>query len=353
MCLLTLLICVVAVDDPPKAWDPRAAARALDERAAAWHDFKGADRGQGPDKVSCVSCHTLGPYLLARPSLRKTLGEPGPTAMEVKTLDQIRRRVDHWAELEQPRFGLYYDFDEDKKLQSRGTEAVWNALILGRQGVGGEPDETTRRAFDHLWSTQVREGPEAGTWAWLDFGLGPWEAGAGRYFGATLGALAAADAPSASRPDERLDALRAYLRTHREAQDLHNHAWLLLASSRLDGLLTAAERGPIVDRLLAARHLDGGWSLGTLGSYKRGDGTPIPAAPDGYATGLALLALRPAVGADHPAVAGGVRWLRANQRADGSWVGHSVNKARKPETQVGRFMSDAATALAAMALADR
>lgn len=345
---LLLLACVVGADDPPKTWDAQAAARIMDDRAAAWHDFKGADRGQGPDKVSCVSCHTMGPYLLARPSLRKTLGESGPTAIEQKALDQIRRRVDHWEELESPRFGLYYDFDDDKKLQSRGTEAVWNALLLVRDDRGAA---TTRRAFDHLWSTQLKDGPDAGSWDWLNFGLGPWEADPGRYLGATLGALAAGDAPDELRPAERVEALRGYLRTHYDAQDLHNRAWLLWASSRVDGLLTKPERDQLVDHLLAKQRPGGGWDLGSLGPYKRGDGTPLPSTPDGYATGLVLHALRQAgVAADQPGVIEGMKWLRANQRADGSWVGHSVNKARKPETHVGRFMSDAGTAFAVTAL---
>ena len=42
-------------------------------------------------------------------------------------------RVEHWAELDSPRFRLMYDANDRKKTESRGTEAVVNALILARR----------------------------------------------------------------------------------------------------------------------------------------------------------------------------------------------------------------------------
>ena len=79
-----------------------------------------------------------------------------------------------------------------------------------------EASPATRKALDHLWSTQRGDGPEAGSWDWLDFGLEPWEAGDGRVFGATLAARAVGtargyDLKSAEvRP--RVEKLRTYLR---------------------------------------------------------------------------------------------------------------------------------------------
>jgi hypothetical protein len=53
---------------------------------------------------------------------------------------------------------------------------------------------------------------------------------------------------------------------------------------------------------------------------------------------------------DHPGVAKGLAWLRSNQQPSGAWVGHSLNKRRDPSTMPGKFMSDAATAMAILAL---
>ena len=38
-------------------------------------------------------------------------------------------------------------------------------------------------------------------------------------------------------------------------------------------------------------------------------------------------------------------------KATGEWAGFSLNKKRNPQTHVGKFMSDAATAYAVLALA--
>ncbi len=89
------------------------------------------------------------------------------------------------------------------------------------------------------------------------------------------------------------------------------------------------------------------------GRWPRQDGTPQETASDGYATGLALHVLQLAgVHRDQPAVARGLAWLRANQQPSGNWIGVSLNKRRDPKTHVGKFMSDAATAFAVLALED-
>ena len=51
-------------------------------------------------------------------------------------------RVAHWAELDSPRFRLMYDGDDRKKAEARGTEAVFNALILARDEAGRFPFRT-------------------------------------------------------------------------------------------------------------------------------------------------------------------------------------------------------------------
>ena len=53
------------------AWDQKAAATYLDDRAIWWKNWSVSDRDHD---TSCASCHTTVPYALARPALRAALG---------------------------------------------------------------------------------------------------------------------------------------------------------------------------------------------------------------------------------------------------------------------------------------
>ena len=47
----------------------------------------------------------------------------------------------------------------------------------------------------------------------------------------------------------------------------------------------------------------------------------------------------------------GISWILANQsKTDGMWPAWSVNRKRDPESDVGKFMSDAATGFSVLAL---
>jgi squalene-hopene/tetraprenyl-beta-curcumene cyclase len=351
--VLLLAITPAALADEPPGWDRAAALRHLDERSQAWLDFPGAYRGQGATRTTCLSCHSFVPYLLARSAALDV-----PAGPRAKSLGQIKERVAHWDELDTPAWKLPYDHSADKKRQSRGTEAILNALILAdddRRHSLKAPDESTRKALDHLWSTQRADGPDTGSWDWLDFGLEPWEAGDGRYFGATLAARAVGSAPgydlASAEVRARVDRLRGYLRTRFADESLFNRVALLRASADLDGLLTTPERERLVDEILAVQKDDGGWSLSSLGDYERSDGTPEETASDGYATGFVLDALQAAgLRRSHPKVARGLDWLRGHQQKDGGWLASSLNKKRDPKSHVGQFMPDAATAYAVLAL---
>ena len=111
-------------ENAPGQWNKAAAVGYLDRRGAEWFKFGGARRGQGASTTSCVSCHTLLPYALARPVLRRMSGDKTPTEYETKALDQVKSRVTNWDRLDTEAFQLFYDFDHAKKIQSRGTEAV-------------------------------------------------------------------------------------------------------------------------------------------------------------------------------------------------------------------------------------
>ncbi len=46
-------------------------------------------------------------------------------------------------------------------------------------------------------------------------------------------------------------------------------------------------------------------------------------------------------------------WLRQHQQIDGTWIAASLNKQRDPQSDPALFMTDAATAYAALALEAR
>ena len=127
---------------------------------------------------------------------------------------------------------------------------------------------------------------------------------------------------------------------------------LLWASAAAPELLARDRQQAIVDALLAAQHEDGGWDTASLGSWKRADGTPLDTRTDGYATGLVTFVLESAAAErTQPQIKRGLAWLVAHQDpASGSWFAASLNKQRDPASDAGKFMSDAATAYAVLAL---
>jgi squalene-hopene/tetraprenyl-beta-curcumene cyclase len=355
LCFLTALPLVAgepAETGAPAAWSPKAAANYLDTRETWWQTWP---RAQRDHETSCVSCHSVLPYALSRSALRRELGEQAPTAAERTMLQYIEKRVRLWNEVES--FYKSSATDPNKAVESRGTEAVLNALILASYDAGkGHVSDITRAAFDNVWTLQVPSGAKGGAWVWLNFHYSPWESDESQYWGATMAALAVGTAPDGYRDDPKiqknLELLRGYLRRDYAAQPLVNKVALLWASSRLPGLLTDAERGALMQPLFTKQNADGGWSLGTLGEFKRRDDTPLPVKSDGYATGLTVLAFEEAgLAAKQPAFEAALAWLKANQdKTEGFWPGWSVNKERDPASEIGRFMNDAGTAYAIMAI---
>jgi squalene-hopene/tetraprenyl-beta-curcumene cyclase len=363
--MLTLVACSQNKPAPAEGvWDPRAAAAYLDRRMNWWIGWKNSARDHG---TFCFSCHTAVPYALARPALRATLSEAAPAAPERQLMEDVRRRVRLWNETS-PFYPDEY-VAPGKSAESRGTEAVLSALLLACD------DARTRRlgadtatAFEHMWAEQLTSGDSAGAWAWLDFDLSPWESTAvdAQYYGAALAAMAVGAAPEnyQSRPQvqDSLRLLRQYLASHYPTQSLHHQLVLLWASTQLPGLLDADQRQSLVAEVLRVQNPDGGWSLSTL-MARSGRGKRNYPDSDGYATGLVTLVLsQTALPRTAPEVQRGRTWLVRNQQGhggswirgqEGFWVGRSLNKWRAPWSDVGRFMSDAATAYAVLALTER
>ena len=357
----------VKSNDKPAGWDPEKAARFMDDRMDLWFE-KAAKLKTGEGKTTCISCHAVVPYLLARPMLRKAMHVNDPTPQEARLLREINQRVETYASHE-PLYG-------SKEGPSRGTEAVLNALILTLEDVRQKRElmsEPTRKAFRELWERQRPDG----AWDWLDFGVEPDESADAQYFGAALGAIATGAAPGlVSKEGDsavHIDRLRGYLGGKYAVQNRYNRLWALLASTRLAGLLNSEQRETLIAELLANQNEDGGWSLSGLGPWRWSKatapfappGNPDPAVlanSDAYATGLIAYVLRqtgaPSMG---PALKKAADWLKADQKELSGphpwkvWQAPSLNHDREHGGAHGDLwkrmvMWDGATAFAVMAL---
>jgi hypothetical protein len=257
------------------SWDQQAAAQYLDDRMDLWFD-KASKLRTGQGKTSCVSCHMTVPYALARPALRKAAGVSQPTPQEAKLLEETLRRVDT--------YGSHEPISKGKDVQSRGSEAVLNLLVLACEDARQNrqvPSGPTRRALDELWEAQRPDG----AWNWLDTGLEPYESADSVYYGAALAAMAVGTAPGyAGGADGTVSSgvgkLRSYLKANCADQNPYGRVWLLLASTRLAGLLSRDQIEELTSELQRKQKADGGWCLYTLGPWNWSKTNP-PFAPRG------------------------------------------------------------------------
>ena len=319
-----------AAKEPPRplrssAAEPMAPAASM-ERAAAYLDQVAVSWTR---QHQCGTCHANYPYLVARPVLKEPAS---PALAEVRQF--FEKRVAHWN-------------DKEKGAKPRWDAEVIStaaALAMNDAATTGRLHPLTRRALDQVWTVQKPDGG----FDWLKCGWPPFEDD--DYFGALVAAIGAgyagddyAQSPAAHAGLKRL---RAYLAKN-AAPSLHHQVWLLWASTRLDDLLNVEQRTETITRLRDLQRVDGGWSLPSLGGWKRRDGTPNdPQAPsDGYATGLSIYVLRQAgVPAADPALRRGAKWLLTNQRASGRWFTRSLNH------DVDHYITNAGTAFAVLAL---
>jgi squalene-hopene/tetraprenyl-beta-curcumene cyclase len=269
----------------------------------------------------CMTCHTNYAYLLTAPERAGAYGEVRKFAEQLV--------ADRWASK-----GPRWD-----------AEVVMTALVLadGDARGGGKLHPLTRSALDRMWTVQKPDGG----WNWLKCNWPPMESD--DFFGATAALLAVGKAPEgyASTPaaQDGLKKLRAYL-AKTPPPSLHHRAMVFWGSTYVEGVMSPEEQKKTVESLLALQRPDGGWSLATLGDWKRSDGKDQDTqASDGYGTGFVIyLARRGGVPASDERLRKGVEWLKTHQRESGRWFTRSLNKDNK------HFITHAGTAFALLAL---
>lgn len=289
-------------------WSPRLAADYLDARQKEWFAWPRAQTPGGP----CVSCHTGVTYLMARPELRRKLGETNPTEYETGLLKTLGS----------PGFAIT---KEPLASDASAVQTIHAALFTGD--------------LDPLWKAQIKEGKAKGAWKWFHIDLNPWEMPESAYYGATLAALASKS--QRDRYPEQIAMLRDYLTREYENQPLHNRLLLLRAWPEI-----VPDKKSLIAEISKLQQPDGGWTMESLGPWKN---PTRSSGSDAYATALTTYALSNNIPPNRRASA--LTWLRTHQDPkQGFWPSTSMNKEYPADSMMVKFMQDAATGFAALAL---
>jgi squalene-hopene/tetraprenyl-beta-curcumene cyclase len=305
-----------AVEPIRKQFSAAKAAEFLDANAHAF-------------EKQCFACHSTYAYLMARPKL----APPSPVHLEARlALEQSIEKL--------PAGGKRVD-----PLRVSGTIMTAATLALHDSSTTGTLHPQTRKALDRMWDLQREDGG----WEWIKLKEPP--SAIDDHFGVTMAAFATGIAPenyaSTPKASQRLEKIRAYLRSHPPVTT-HQRAMLLLASTGVSGLTTGEQRAQTTAELFALQRPDGGWAMASLAddTWKRKDGTPQqPDVSDGYGTGFVLYVLRTAaIPAADPRLQQAVAWLKTHQRESGGWF------TRAPRNR-DELSSYAGTVYAILALA--
>ena len=114
----------------------------------------------------------------------------------------------------------------------------------------------------------------------------------------------------------------------------------------------AAARTAIVDEAWNKQQADGSWTTEALGPFEAHPNAPRAEGGNAYATAFAAYILQQTAGdAPKPKLARALDWLRTHQNAGcGCWQAVSMNKQFEPGSMQSKFMTDAATSFAVLAL---
>ncbi len=334
----------LAADEPLGAFSLELAAQSLDTTALHWQKTQ-----------QCAACHTLPPYLMARPLLAAVKPEP----VEVRRFFEMIVEKGREGEPNLP-----------KDAVTAVVIQTATALAFHDRATSGKLHPRTRQQLNRMWTLQRADGG----WEWPIRDTPPLKSD--EHYGAVLAAVAASAAPenySDSEPARTgLAGIRRFLADH-PPWSLHQRAMLLWGTTQEADLITPQQKAQTVQDLVAVQQPDGGWSLAALTENPRdperqtdegrqarnaeGHGREFlvyvgrdkayksSMASDGYATGLTLYVLRQAgMPADDGCIRRGVAWLKEHQRASGRWFTSSQGW----HTQ--HYISNAGTAYAILAL---
>jgi squalene-hopene/tetraprenyl-beta-curcumene cyclase len=271
---------------------------------------------------------------MARPALRRALGESAPTKYETGLLDMLKSRVAGSDPKE-----LYPKANGQFATQQVAVEAIFAAYFL--------PD--SQEALDRMWRLQRTDG----TWDWNSANLDPWEMPESEYFGAAFGAIAASR-ERGSKFASNFVSLEKYMREGLERQPMQNRLMALWAASQRKDLLPKSAKVTIAADVYRAQQPDGGWTAASLGPFRDHPNAPASDGSNAYATAFTAFVLeRAGVAKSDARLEHALAWLRSHQNPEtGAWGALSLNKKYAPDSMEIRFMQDAATGYAVMALLD-
>jgi squalene-hopene/tetraprenyl-beta-curcumene cyclase len=271
---------------------------------------------------------------MARPALRRALGESAPTEWETGLLNMLKSRVTGTdAKV------LYPKAKEPIASQEVAVEAIFAALTL--------PDSSEAR--DRLWKLQRKDG----AWDWNMANLDPWEQPESEYYGAAIAAIASSREKGMQFATNRAS-LEKYMRDALDRQPMQNKLMAVWAASQVKDLLPKAAKASIAADAYRAQQSDGGWTSEFLGPFRDHPNAPASVGSNAYATAFTAYVLeRAGMARSDARLERALTWLRSHQNAQtGAWEAMSMNRKYEPGSMEIRFMQDAATGYAVMALLD-
>jgi squalene-hopene/tetraprenyl-beta-curcumene cyclase len=337
----------ISPDEPKiKTFSLERAAHSLDTAALDWQK-----------QHACTACHTMFPYLMARPALHAL----EPQSAEVRTF--FEEIIDGKREA-MPSYSC-------KDVGGSVSIGVATAMAINDRYMTGKLHPLTRQALDRMWTLQRPDG----SWEWPFRDTPPLKIN--EHYGVTLAAIGAGMAPECYAKSPKavagLRGIRQFLQ-RTTAVGLHQKAMMLWASVYVDELLTDSAKAEILSVLMNVQRPDGGWSLATLvdntedpslhgsaqvakAKAEAGYGTEFltyvgrdtvyksSLKSDGYATGFVIFVARQAgLSANDVRLQRGIAWLESNQRESGRWF----TPSQAWHTQ--HLISNAGTAYAVLAL---